>query len=433
MKFQNKREFASWFDAKTKRYLSGSSWSPPSAYQEIAQSILRGINANIVIPNPFGNGTWKGAYDYGERIWDKNVHYLVGRESQSSSHTSYSSNNSSTNKSSSSYSSQNSYKPDSYNKNTPTYSGGSSSSYSTPSASGSGIAKRQNFDAALRKIQEFSNQIPSIPSIGKFDTDGGLFGLGDHYINGREMNNYVKKVQDIFQKHNEIITKTIREFRDVYETFDYLDKEYLLGIVQTSTKAAKAVEGAKEASKQAKTASEQAKTAADKALKNEEDLKKDVDNLRKVVEKIRTIKDDLNLKIEKTDFSLSQKIETVHSYFSRSLKNLENDISKSLISEDEIVDLRNKIKTINQLEKQISDWEEMLINEVDKLTQEVNTQKNIIENLTSRLEKAEQTTLSETSSQSAQEPASKSQTGLIIAYIIGGLGLVGSICSLLLR
>lgn len=433
MKFQNKREFASWFDAETKRYLSGRSYGPPAVYEEIAESILPRINAKIVIPNPINKGTWKGAYEYGERIWDKNVHYLIGRESPSSSHTSYSSSNSSTNKSSSNYSSQTSYKSDSYNKNTRSNSGGSSSSSSTPSASGSGIVKRHNFDTALRKIQEFSNQIPTIPSIGKFDTDGGLFGLGDHYINGREMNNYVEKVQDIFQKHNEIITKTIREFRDVYTTFDYLDKEYLLGIVQTSTEAAKAAEGAKEASKQAKTASEQAKTAADKALKNEEDLKKDVDNLRKVVEKIRTIKDDLNLKIEKIDFSLSQKIETVHSYFSRSLKNLENDISKSLISEDEIVDLRNKIKTINQLEKQISDWEEMLINEVDKLTQEVNTQKNIIENLTSRLEKERQATLSDSSLQTTQEPVSKSQTGLIIAYIIGSLGLIGSICSLLLR
>ena len=412
MKFYSRSQFASWFEKETKKYVGHSgSWVPPSEYEKAAKLILGKINAHIDIPNPYVTGGWKSVYWYGEKIWDKNYSYLNSvtiSDSPSSSHTS---NHSSSMKSSFSPASQRSS----------SYSGTTSSS-SAQSSSGTGIVKRHNFDSALRKIQNFSDEVPYIPELKKFDTDGGLFGLGNHHITGYEMNNYVEKVQDIFRTHNDIIIRTIQEFRDIYSTFDYLDKEYLSGIVQTAVAAAKASEGAKTASNQAKIASDQAKAAAEKALKNEEDLKKDVDNLRKLVEKIRSIKEDLISRIESTNTSLSHK-----------LRKMEQDLSAQLLSKDEIIVLQNQLKTINQLEKKVSDWENILINEVDKLTQRIEAQKIIIEELTKRFEKVEKKTLSENSPQNAQEPVNNSYTGLIWAYITGGLALVCSICSLVLR
>lgn len=420
MIFYSRSQFASWFEAETKKYVGHSgSWVAPSEYEKAAKLILGKINSHIEIPTPYGTGGWKSVYRYGEKIWDKNLKYLDGTDPASPA-GSYSSNHSSSSKSSSSYSSQSSHT--SYSRNTSSYSGASSSSSNTQSSSETGMVKRHNFDSAMRKIQRFSNEVPYIPELDRFETDGGLFGWGDHYINGYEMNNYVEKVQDIFRTHNDIIIKTIKEFRDVYSTFDYLDKEYLSGIVQTANAAAKASEGAKAASNQAKVASDQAKAAAEKALKNEEDLKKDVENLRKLVEKIRSIKEDLSSRIESTNTSLSHK-----------LRKMEQDLSAQLLLKDEIIVLQNQLKTINQLEKKVSDWEHILINEVDKLTQRIEAQKIIIEELTKRFEKVEKKTLSENSPQNAQEPVNSSYTGLIWAYIIGGFGLVCSICSLVLR
>lgn len=424
MKFYNRSQFASWFETETKKYVGHSgTWVAPSEYEKAAKLILGKINAHIEIPSPYGTGGWESVYRYGEKIWDKNQTHLNGIESPASTTGSYSSNYSSSTKPSSGYSSQGSCGTcSSYNLTSSSYSSASSSSSTPQSSSGTGIVKRHNFDSALRKIQNFSNEVPYIPELEKFETVGGLFGWGDHHVNGSEMNRYVEKVQDLFRMHNGIIIKTIQEFRDVYNTFDYLDREYLTGIIQTASAAAKASEGAKAASNQAMVASDQAKAAAEKALKNEEDLKKDVDNLRKLVEKIRSIKEDLSSRIESTNTSLSHK-----------LRKMEQDLSAQLLLQDEIIVLQNQLKTIDQLEKKVSDWEHILINEVDKLTQRVEAQKIIIEELTKRFEKAEKKTLSENSPQNAQESVNNSYQGLIWAYIIGGLGLVCSICSLILR
>lgn len=342
MKFYSRSQFASWFETETKKYVVHSgSWVAPSEYEKAAKLILGKINAHIELPNPYGTGGWGTVYRYGEKIWDKNQKHLNGIESPASPTDCYSSN----------YSSQSSRVSGQYSPSTSSYSGASSSSSTPQNSSGIGIVKRHNFDSALRNIQRFSNEVPYIPEIKKFETDGGLFGWGDHYVNGSEMNQYVEKIQDIFRTHNDIIIRTIQEFRDVYSTFDYLDKEYLTGIVQTANAAAKASEGARVASSLAKTASDQAKSAADKALKNEADLKKDVENLRKLVEKIRSIKEDLSSKIEVTNSSLSHKISKV-----------EQDVSARFLSPVEIKGLRSQLLTINQLEKKVSDWEDRLNN-----------------------------------------------------------------------
>ena len=295
MKFCSKSEFVSWFEtqAKKKIKVNNDGWISPSACLTAAKVICKQLSNALELPSPYDG--WCGISDFAKKIWDKNMIYLSEIEAPASPSVSYASSYSSSSKSTSNYSSHGC---------SSSYSGSSSSSYSS-SSSGSGMVKRHNFDSALRKIQRFSNEVPYISELEKFETDGGLFGWGDHYVNGREMNNYVEKVQDLFRTHNDIIIKTIQEFRDVYSTFDYLDKEYLSGIVQTATAAAKASEGAKVASNQAKEASDQAKIAADKALKNEVNLQKDVENLRKLVEKIKSIKEDLSNRISKIESILN--------------------------------------------------------------------------------------------------------------------------------
>lgn len=415
MKFYTRSQFASWFENEIKKYLGHSdSWIAPSEYEKAAKLIFGKINNQIVIPSPYGTGGWQSVYRYGEKIWDKNRIWLDNIEITVSNYGSYSS-------SSSSYSSVSSSKSF-YSQNSSSTTT-QSNSYSSNSSSTSGIIKRHNFDSALKKIQAFSNQVPYIPDLEKFETDGGLFGLGDHYINGYEMNNYVEKVQNIFKTHNDIIIKTIQEFKDVYNTFDYLDREYLTGIVQNATAAAKASEGARTASNQAKFASEQAKSAADKALKNEEDLKRDVENLRKLVDKIRSIKEDLSTKIETINSSLSLKIQKI-----------EQEISTQRSLKDEINLLNSKIMAIGKLESTVSDLEKVVIDKVDKLGKKTEIQKNSIDELNTRLQKDEKKSASDLlSTPETSSSNKKNRAELIWAYIIGGLGFFFSICSLLFR
>lgn len=197
------------------------------------------------------------------------------------------------------------------------------------------IIKRHNFDQALRKINQFSNNVPSIPYIPKFEIDGGMFGWGKHYINGKEMNSYVEKIQDIFRKQNDIIVSTIREFREIYNTFDYLDREYIQGILGTANAAREASNQANTASNQAKTASEQAKDAANRALKNEADIRKEVEALSKIVLKLKNIKEEFN-----------SKIHTLEQSFSLLCENIKVDIAHQIPSKEEISELRKDIAVI---------------------------------------------------------------------------------------
>ena len=193
------------------------------------------------------------------------------------------------------------------------------------------IIIRHNFDQALRRLERFSNSTPSVPNIEKFETDGGLFGWGDHYINGHEMNNYVEKVQEHLSKQNSVLISTIKEFREVYNTFNFLDKEYLQGIIS-------AVDAANKASEGARAASNQAKEAAVKALKNEDDIRKEVEALRKVVEKIKSIREDLNTKISKIEESVNED----RNFFNQ-------EISKRTIAYSELQTLRNGLDTLSDI------------------------------------------------------------------------------------
>ena len=225
----------------------------------------------------------------------------------------------------------------------------------------SDIIKRHNFDQALRRIEQFSNSTPSVPYISKFETDGGLFGLGDHYINGTEMNNYVEKVQDHLSKQNSVLISTIKEFREVYNTFNFLDKEYLQGIVS-------AVEAANKASEGAKVASNQAKEAAVKALKNEDDIRKEVEALRKIVEKIKSIREDLNTKI----LILENSIKDSKTFFIE-------EISKRILSYSDLQILKSGVTTISDF-NQLSDKVELLWEEMDNSAEQLTMLKNLLIN-----------------------------------------------------
>lgn len=122
--------------------------------------------------------------------------------------------------------------------------------------------KRHNFDIAKGNIEKFSRNLPSDPSFDRVETDGGLFGWGDHNVTGEEMNNFIGKVQDKFISVNHVLNKIVGEFREVYRAFDFLDREYISGIIG-------AVESAEEASQQ--------------ALKAQKDINDTVENLKKTV------------------------------------------------------------------------------------------------------------------------------------------------------
>ena len=124
------------------------------------------------------------------------------------------------------------------------------------------LIQKHNFEIAKGNIEKFSRNLPANPSFDRVEVDGGLFGWGDHKVTGSEMNKFIGVVQDKLISVNSSLRAIMREFKEVYNAFEFLDGEYISGIISS-------VESAEKASMQ--------------ALKAQKDIKTTVENLKKTV------------------------------------------------------------------------------------------------------------------------------------------------------
>lgn len=66
------------------------------------------------------------------------------------------------------------------------------------------------------------------------------FGLGDHNVTGRELNTLASQIQEYLIDFNTLNTKFIKEFGQVYNALEALDKDYIQAILIAIKAAEKA-------------------------------------------------------------------------------------------------------------------------------------------------------------------------------------------------
>ena len=93
------------------------------------------------------------------------------------------------------------------------------------------VIKKHSFELAKNRLKEFSENNEAKLAIEKVETDGGFLGLGDHKVTGNELNNRIETIQNHLININSINNKTIKEFREIYNALDALDKDYMTSIV----------------------------------------------------------------------------------------------------------------------------------------------------------------------------------------------------------
>ncbi len=91
--------------------------------------------------------------------------------------------------------------------------------------------KRHNFDAKKNSLKKFGETQTQIVEIDDVETEGGLFGLFEHKVTGEELNQRMYTIQTYMVKFNGEMNRVIREFKEVYETIDILDHDYICDIV----------------------------------------------------------------------------------------------------------------------------------------------------------------------------------------------------------
>ena len=223
------------------------------------------------------------------------------------------------------------------------------------------LIKRDNFEIAKSNIEQFANNLPSNPSFNRVEIDGGLFGLGDHKVTGYELNRFIGAVQEKLIGINTSLRSIISEFKEVYNTFEFLDKEYISGIIATA-------EAAEQASK--------------RALQAQKDTQKNVDNLYETVKQLASLKGRID-NIEETILQKSQT--TLLSYF---------DIVKKLENSYKI----SQIPAINNTIRLIQDSDTSLLETLSTTLREVNEINNQVNSLTDNANKIEKRVNSEIAS-----------------------------------
>lgn len=91
---------------------------------------------------------------------------------------------------------------------------------------------RHSFEKAKKDLKEFSGQTPSqinLPTVNVYDE--GLLWDSKHKVYGSELNNLTYSIQDKLIKFNNAQIKFIREFEEVYNALEALDKEYITAII----------------------------------------------------------------------------------------------------------------------------------------------------------------------------------------------------------
>lgn len=93
------------------------------------------------------------------------------------------------------------------------------------------IIKTHDFELAKQRLKEFSQKDQEELKLDPVKTDGRFLGLGDHKVTGYELNNILSIIQQHLIDLNNASNKTIKEFGQVYNALEALDKDYIQAIL----------------------------------------------------------------------------------------------------------------------------------------------------------------------------------------------------------
>ncbi|KQL33368.1 hypothetical protein [Psychrobacillus sp. FJAT-21963] len=273
------------------------------------------------------------------------------------------------------------------------------------------VIQTHNFQKAKNQLKQFSMTKAEELALKKVDVDGGLFNWFDHKVTGQELNVLTNQVQDYLIKFNTLNTKFIKEFGEVYNALEALDKEYIQAILISIKAAEKASKEAKDAQKDInKTIEMQKQTILvlknfkDKLdkyehLENVDEVWKDTQKSVKKLKSINTEFDSIKQNVENqanTIFYLNQFNEELSRYnHLRDIDQLWEDaqtFSKNIkLINTQIEAINNSIKiqghevdTLNQFKDEINKYNHL--GDIDQLWEDAQTFSKNIKSINMQIE-----------------------------------------------
>ena len=153
--------------------------------------------------------------------------------------------------------------------------------------------KRHSFDLAKNRLKEFSEKTEAELEIDKVRTDGGFFGLCDHKVTGYELNGRLETIQEHFIAVNTTNNTVIKEFREVYNALDVLDKDYITSIVANVKAIEKTSNDVRVQQGILKQHNEKLANQQSKLDVHQVEIEKNVANISKIVAALKVFKEKL--------------------------------------------------------------------------------------------------------------------------------------------
>lgn len=152
---------------------------------------------------------------------------------------------------------------------------------------------RHSFNLAKKRLKEFSEKTEAELEIDKVRTDGGFLGLGDHKVTGYELNRRLETIQEHFIAVNTTNNKVIKEFREVYNALDVLDKDYITSIVANVKAIEKTSNDVRVQQGTLKQHNEKLANQQSKLNAHQAEIEKNVANISKIVTALKVFKEKL--------------------------------------------------------------------------------------------------------------------------------------------
>ncbi|CCG55719.1 hypothetical protein WESB_0247 [Brachyspira pilosicoli WesB] len=194
-----------------------------------------------------------------------------------------------------------------------------------------------NFQNTKDSLKELLDKNKEEIELSKVPFKGGLFNLFNHNVTGEELNNLISQLQNYIISSNNIHKGFIEEIIQIYNAFEYLDKDYIAAIIAT-------IKSIEEVSK--------------KEQQDRKDIKNIIYQLEQSVRVLKKFKEDINKLNHINDIDKLWEItknnsNTLDSHSNKleDVKNNNENLKKSIQDLQKFKEDINKLNHINDIDK----------------------------------------------------------------------------------
>ncbi|WP_339259806.1 hypothetical protein [Lysinibacillus sp. FSL K6-3209] len=226
------------------------------------------------------------------------------------------------------------------------------------------VIQTHNFEKAKNQLKEFSLTKPEELALKEVEINGGLFNWFDHKVTGQELNDLTNQIQGYLVKFNTLNTKFIKEFGEVYNALEALDKEYIQAILIS-------IKAAEKASKEAKDA--------------QQDINKTIEVQKQTITVLKKFKEKLDKyeHLENVDevWKDTQRFGKELKFINKQIDNIKQtseEQSYSILQLDKFLEELRKFKHLANIDVL---WEEVQVfkRNINSLNEQIKNSKNVIE------------------------------------------------------